>query len=87
MASKTVILEYLFLFNPDATWAHLYEFEKSLADFFAAHGMEAEVMSTIDGARGRRVLYISKIQEIPKPKKPEKLKTPKQMKEQVLKLK
>lgn len=55
-----VILEYLFMFNPNQTWGHLYEFEKSLAEFFNSKGMEATVVKTVDGVQGRRMLVISK---------------------------
>lgn len=61
------LITYSFLFDPSATWAHLYEFEKSLSDFFAAHGMEAEFVKNVEGSGGNKMLLISKIQEITAP--------------------
>lgn len=61
------LLTYTFLFDPTATFQHLYEFEKSLSDFFAAHGMEAEVIKTVEGGGGNRMLLITRIQEIVPP--------------------
>lgn len=61
------LITYSFLFDPTTTWSHLYEFEKSLSDFFAAHGMEAEVIKTVDGAMGTKVLAITRIQTIVAP--------------------
>ena len=55
-----VILEYMFMFNPSQTWSHLYEFEKSMAEFFNSKGLEAEIVKTVEGSPGRRMLIISK---------------------------
>lgn len=53
-------LEYTFMFEPSGTWPHLYEFEKDLARFFSEHGFEAEIMKTVEGQSGKRILLIQK---------------------------
>ncbi len=65
-----VALQYNFIFPPGDTWAHLYEFEKSLADFFAAHGMEATVIRPIEGGSAGRTLIIEKMEIVALPQAP-----------------
>ena len=65
-----VILEYLFMFNPSDTWSHLYEFEKSLTEFFNSKGLEAEVVKTVEGSPGRRMLVIKKREVLSLPTTP-----------------
>lgn len=55
-------LEYAFMFEPTETWSNIHAFERDLADFFAAHGLEAQVLKTVDGATGRRILFVRKIE-------------------------
>lgn len=62
MKKALAALDYTFMFDPAATWQHAYQFEQDLADFFAAHGMEADKIRTVDGGVSRRVLYIQPIQ-------------------------
>lgn len=63
-SSKTVYLEYAFIFDPNANlWSRLYEWEKDLADFFAANGLEAEPLSTIDGSSNKRIMMIKRIDQ------------------------
>lgn len=57
-------LEYTFMFEPSGTWPHLYEFEKDLARFFSEHGFEAEIMKTVEGQSGKRILLIQKKPEV-----------------------
>ena len=63
-----VFLEYMFIFEPKASWQRLYEFEKDLAKFFADHGLEAEVMRMIEGGSTRHALLIKKKEVIEEPK-------------------
>lgn len=65
MSDKYSFLEYTFLFNTDTGFSNIYEFESQLKDFFAAFGLEAEIVKTIDGQFGRRILLIRKIDTIP----------------------
>ena len=62
-----VLLEYMFLIDPDGTFATLDQFEKSLADFFAAHQLEAEAVHTMNTVNGRRMFIIRKIETIAAP--------------------
>jgi hypothetical protein len=64
------------MFEPSKTWTHLYEFEKSLMDFFAAHGMEAEVIKPIEGLSSGRILLIAKMELVDAPVKNEPIKQP-----------
>ena len=87
-----VLLEYMFLIDPDGTFATLDQFEKSLADFFAAHGLEAEAVHTINTVNGRRMFIIKKIETLealtPKPsffKKEEKAKSFNELRNEVRK--
>jgi len=64
--TRMVSLQYTFLFTrEDNLWNSLYEFERDLADFFAAHGLEAEPILTIEGSSGNRMMMIKKIEIIP----------------------
>lgn len=51
-------LEYIFMFDPNDTWSHLYEFENQLAKFFSSHNMEAQIIKTVEGGSTRRILLI-----------------------------
>jgi hypothetical protein len=58
---NTVYLEYAFIFTKDSNiWNHLYEFEKDLAAFFSAKGLECEQVSTLEGSTGKHLLMIRK---------------------------
>lgn len=63
---QIVLLEYTFMFEPGDTWAHLYEFEKTLSDFFATKGLDAQIIKAIEGGGTKRVLYLRK-KETPMP--------------------
>ncbi len=65
MAKKIAILEYSFIFDPSDTWSSGYEFENQLADYFAAHGIEAQIVETAGGT-GRRVIFMSRLNLMPK---------------------
>lgn len=66
MAKTLAFLEYTFIFEPGAeTWTRGMEFEKDLADFLAAHKLDADVVNTVGGT-GRRVLYISSMEKLDK---------------------
>ena len=71
---KIVFLEYSFLMDDTLPFAHLYEFEQMLGDFFAAYGLEARPLKVIAGYEGRRLIFVTKAQmmEPLQMKKPEK---------------
>ena len=64
---KVVFLEYSFIFDPADTWSHIWEFEEDLAKFFEERGLEALTISSVDERAGKRLLYISKKQELVPP--------------------
>lgn len=64
MAKNLVVLEYLFIFNPEETWDTLSGFEKDLARSFNEHGLEATIIKSIEGQQGKRVLLIQKKEEL-----------------------
>jgi hypothetical protein len=84
MAKQVAFLEYSFIFDPVSTWQHLSQFEGDLADFFRAHGLEAEILNPVGGQVGRRILLIKKI-EMPVPLAP-KAPKPGEIQKQVNKL-
>jgi len=57
-------LEYAFIFDPVDTWQHLHQFEQDLAKFFDEHNLQAEVLDTVGGQKGRRVIVITPKEEI-----------------------
>ena len=61
--SKLAFLRYSFIFDATDTWQHLYEFEKSLADFFTAHGFEAEFPVVVgnDRAEKERIVILRRM--------------------------
>lgn len=67
-----IFLEYSFLFEPGVnTWSYLNDFERDLGDFFTAHGLEAQIVKTIEGqSGGRRILSIVKLEEAVKGAEP-----------------
>lgn len=69
---ELAFLEYSFLFDPrEVGWQSLADFERDLADYFAANELEAQIMKTIDGQVGRRILFIKKALVVePEPPKP-----------------
>mgnify|MGYP001562055612 FL=1 len=58
MAKQMVFLKYTFLFDAVNTWQHLSQFEDALANFFAAHELEAEILKTVEGQMGERIMLI-----------------------------
>ncbi|MBU1092551.1 hypothetical protein KJ836_02700 [Patescibacteria group bacterium] len=71
MNKKIALLEYQFLFDPSETWSNLYQFEADLAKFFLQKGLEANVIKTVDGSNGRRILLIERKPMIGEPKTPQ----------------
>ncbi len=62
MDGKMVALTYTFIFSKSANlWNHVYQWENDLADFFAANGLEAEVISTVEGSNAGRMMIIKKL--------------------------
>lgn len=60
---QVAILEYTFLFDPEETWDSGSKFEANLADFFAAHGYEANVVET-RGTSSRRVIHLTRMDKL-----------------------
>lgn len=61
---NAAFLTYRFLFDPSETWSNLYQFESSIVKYFESLGFEAQVVKTIEGAAGGRILMISKKKEV-----------------------
>lgn len=62
---KTIaFLEYCFIFEPDNTFSNIYDFENILSDVFKSKGYQATVVDAIKGYTGRRVIYITKIENM-----------------------
>lgn len=62
MADKQnlVFLEYSFLFDAEATFGHLYEFEKLLFDFFNSRNLVGEVIKSMEGNNTKRLVFVAK---------------------------
>jgi len=66
MAHNFVFLDYTFLFDSNDTWQHLHQFEGDLSKFFAERGFQAEVIKTVEGQIGKRILLIKRIDDFDK---------------------
>jgi hypothetical protein len=55
------IIKHMYLFDPASTWQNGSQFEKDLADFFAANGFEAQLIET-KGNATERVFFIQRIE-------------------------
>lgn len=58
--STVALIEYAFMFDTSEAWSNLYQFESTLLKYFDALGFEAEVLKTVEGATGRRILMLKK---------------------------
>jgi hypothetical protein len=63
MASNLKFLDYTFLIDAENSFSHLYEFEKTLADFFASRGLQAENIKSVEGSLAKRLMFITKRQD------------------------
>lgn len=72
MSKQMVFLKYNFIFDGSETWSHLSQFEDSLAEFFMDHDMEAKIIRPVGGQMGERLMLISKVEKVSKPKEVEK---------------
>lgn len=73
---KAVLLQYNFLFDPADTWSSLYDFEQDLLKFFDSKTLEAEIVKSVEGQNGIRILLIRKrtgiLDSIPQTSEPRK---------------
>lgn len=63
------VLEYMFIFDPDDAFRSGSEFEKALAEFFGAHGLDASIIETRGGST-RRILLITRTDDLTDVKAP-----------------
>lgn len=61
---KFAIIEYMFIFDEKSPWDNSYDFEKSLGEYFAAHGYDSELVKGLEGGTGKRMFYIFKQDEL-----------------------
>lgn len=59
-----IFLDYTFLFDATDTWQHLNQFENDLADFFSSMGFKADIVKSMQGQPGKRILFIQKVEKI-----------------------
>ena len=57
---KRAIAEYLFEFIDPVPWRSSFEFERDLADFFGANGVEAEIVSLVEGYSGPKIISLTR---------------------------
>ena len=75
---QIALLEYMIIFDPTSAWQHGSEFEKALADFFAAYDYDMQVVD-VRGGSGKRVIYLTKLETISVPEPPPIVQSTKQM--------
>lgn len=57
-----VAIAYQFIFEKDANiWNNIAFFEQDLADFFKTNGVEADIVNTVQGSSGGRIMLLRKI--------------------------
>ena len=62
--TSMVSIAYQFIFERDANiWNNIFAFESDIADFFKTNGLEADMVNTVDGSNGLRVIIIRKMPE------------------------
>lgn len=60
-----VSITYQFIFSKDANiWNNITEFEQDISDFFASNGLECDIVTTVSGSSGGRIILIKKIDDI-----------------------
>lgn len=50
------------MFDPKSTWSHIDDFEESLAEFFKVNSMQANIISPINGYKGRKVIFVQRVE-------------------------
>ncbi len=58
--SNIALIQYAFLFDTSEAWTNLYQFESTLVKYFETVGFDAEILKTVEGARGMRILMLKK---------------------------
>lgn len=58
--SAIALIEYAFMFDTGEAWSNLYQFESTILKYFDTLGFEAEILKTVEGATGRRILMLKK---------------------------
>ena len=61
---RLAFLEYAFIFDPDSTYSNVYDFENKLGEFFKAQGKEAQIIDAVKGYTGRRVIFVTKVDDV-----------------------
>lgn len=60
--TSMISIQYQFIFSKDANiWNNINEFEQDISDFFLSNGLECNVVSTVRGSYGPRMILISLI--------------------------
>lgn len=61
-----VSLTYQFIFSKQANiWNTIFDFEKDLNVFFMSNGLDAQVINTVRGSTGGRIIMVRKFEEMP----------------------
>lgn len=67
------------MFNPAEAWQHVSQFEEDFGKFLDEIGFEANIISGPDDSPGKRILFVTKKDEIAPPPEP-KMKSKKRLK-------
>lgn len=80
---RQAYLDFSFVFDPSELWNHVHEFESTLRKYFDSIGVEASIIESFGGGKGRFMVYLAKKNEygisIPFEKKGMTLKTKESM--------
>ena len=61
---RLISVSFTLIFNKSENiWNNIYQLEGDLSDFFAANGLEAESVASIEGSGSNRIIMVKKIEE------------------------
>ena len=59
MAKRLVLLDYMFLFNPDEVgWDNVHDFEKDLVALLDEKGLDSQIIKSVEGQTGKRMILL-----------------------------
>jgi hypothetical protein len=83
---RIIFADVTFMFDNNSPFAHYFEFEKSLFDFFDSKGLQAEVIKSMEGAVGKRIVLVTKKPDMGQPEPPKPVGRPVTLKGQIRRL-
>lgn len=56
-------LDYTFIFEPGDPWSNLRDFEIDLGKFLKMLNLEGQILRSVEGQPGRRIVYLRKVED------------------------